>query len=199
MAEVLIDQREEDDAGRRLDLGDGAVELRPGPDQRVDVLDRRHVLVLGRDGTAGRDQRLAGRIRDQVQVEIVASHAGVPSVPWHRTGLARFVDPDRDERRARRGRPKPIGCLANPPSPTVIPAFGASLWTDGASRLGAGGACGQGRIRPTGQGRWGGRDRPPVDRGDCGDEERGNPVAPPPNPLPPPGIRRSSRGGFRSA
>ena len=71
--QVLLEQRVEDDAGRLLDFGQDAVELLLRAHQRIDVLDRHDLAVLrGRGPRHGR-QRLAGRIRDEVQMEVAAA------------------------------------------------------------------------------------------------------------------------------
>ena len=58
--------------GAFLDLGQHAVELLLGAHQRIDVLDRRDIGVLRRRRARDRDQRLAGRVGDQMQMEVVA-------------------------------------------------------------------------------------------------------------------------------
>jgi len=69
----LIDEREENDARCRSDLRDNLVELGLRAHQRIDVLDRRHALILRRNGAADRDERLAGRVGYKMQMEIAAA------------------------------------------------------------------------------------------------------------------------------
>ena len=71
-----IDQRKEDDARRILDLGDDALELSPAAHQGIDMFDRSDALILGRRGSRGGDQRLAGQVRDQMKMEIAAAQRG---------------------------------------------------------------------------------------------------------------------------
>ena len=61
----------------RIEPGEDARELRLGADQRIDMLDRGDGFVLRGGGAADGDQRLARRIRDQMQMEIIADH-GIP-------------------------------------------------------------------------------------------------------------------------
>ena len=68
--EVLLEQRVEHDARRFLDFGQHPVELLLRADQRMHMLDRHDLGVLRRGRPRDRDQRLAGRIGDQMQMEI---------------------------------------------------------------------------------------------------------------------------------
>ena len=65
----LVDHRIEHDARLLLDVLEHLHQLLFGADQRIDVLDRARVLVLRRRRAAGGKQRLAGRVRDQMQME----------------------------------------------------------------------------------------------------------------------------------
>ena len=71
-----IDQGEEHDSGRVLDFGDHPVELRRRAHQRIDMFDRSDALILRRGGARGGDQRFAGRIRNQMEMEIAAAQCG---------------------------------------------------------------------------------------------------------------------------
>ncbi len=75
LAEIAPHQRVEDEARRGPDLRDHPVELRGRAHQRVDVLDRRHALVLGGGRAPDIDQRLAGGVGDEVEVEVAAAHS----------------------------------------------------------------------------------------------------------------------------
>ena len=66
---LLVDDRVEHDARLLLDVLEHLRQLLFGADQRIDVLDRARVLVLRRSRAAGGEQRLAGGVRDQMQVE----------------------------------------------------------------------------------------------------------------------------------
>ena len=72
LQQLVIEQRVEHDARRFLDLRQHAVELLLGPHQRIDVLDRRDLGVLRGRRARDRDQRLAGRVGDEVEVEVAA-------------------------------------------------------------------------------------------------------------------------------
>ena len=50
----------------------GVGDLLLGADERIDVLDRARILVLGRRRPAGGQQRFACCVRDQVQMEKIA-------------------------------------------------------------------------------------------------------------------------------
>ena len=67
--QLLVDDGVEDDAGRLLDLLQDALELLGRAHQRVDVLDGPHLRVLHGGGLGHGGQRLAGRVRDEVQME----------------------------------------------------------------------------------------------------------------------------------
>jgi hypothetical protein len=69
--QILLQQREQHDSRRLLDLVEHAVELLLATHQRIDVLDRGHVGVLGRDRARHGDQRFTGGVGDEVQVEII--------------------------------------------------------------------------------------------------------------------------------
>ncbi len=79
MQQFVIEQRIEHNTGGFLDLRQHPVQLLLGSYQRIDVLHRQHLGVLrGRRARDGR-QSLAGRVGDEVQVEIAAgamSHDG---------------------------------------------------------------------------------------------------------------------------
>jgi hypothetical protein len=74
VGEVWLDQGIEDDAGGGLQLAQHAIKLRRRAHQGIDMLNRRNALILGRGRPAHRDQRLAGRIRHQVEMEKIAAH-----------------------------------------------------------------------------------------------------------------------------
>ena len=67
--QLLVDHGVEHDARLLLDVLEHLRQLLLGADQRIDVLDRARILVLRRGRAAGREQRLAGGVGDQVQVE----------------------------------------------------------------------------------------------------------------------------------
>ena len=68
--QIRIEQRIEHDAGRGLDLAQHTVELLLRAHQRIDMLDRRHIGILRGSRARDRDQRLAGRIRNEMKMEI---------------------------------------------------------------------------------------------------------------------------------
>src|SRR5690606_10110848 len=68
-SKVLVDDGVEDDAGFLIDFGEDLLELLFRADKRIDMLDRSCVLVLRRCGTTSRQQRLACRVGNQVQME----------------------------------------------------------------------------------------------------------------------------------
>ena len=72
LQKLWIEQGVEHDAGRGFYLVEHPVELSLAADQRVNVLDRRHGDVLGGRRTGDGDQRLAGRIRNEMEVEIAS-------------------------------------------------------------------------------------------------------------------------------
>jgi hypothetical protein len=74
--QILLHQGIEHDAGRGLDFADHALELRVGAHQRIDMLDGGHALILRHHRAGDGDQRFARRIRDEVEMEIAASHGG---------------------------------------------------------------------------------------------------------------------------
>ena len=76
VGKVGIDERKENDSGRVLDLGDHPIELGCGAHQRIDMLDRSDPLILRGSGPRGRDQRFAGRVRNQMKVEVAAAQRG---------------------------------------------------------------------------------------------------------------------------
>ena len=76
LGKIGIDQREEDNSGRVLDLGNHPIELGRGAHQRIDMFDRSDALILRRRGSRCRDQRFAGRVRDQMKVEVAAAQCG---------------------------------------------------------------------------------------------------------------------------
>ena len=63
-------------ARRLFDLLQNTIELLLGPDQRVDVLDRPDLRVLDRGRLGHRRQRLARRIRDQMEMKVARQHVG---------------------------------------------------------------------------------------------------------------------------
>ncbi len=70
-AQMVVDDRVEDDAGLFLDVLEYLDQLLFGTDQRIDVLDGARILVLRRSGPAGGEESLAGRVRNQMQMEEV--------------------------------------------------------------------------------------------------------------------------------
>ena len=70
--QILLQQREQHDARRFLDLVQHPVELLLAAHQRIDMLDRGHIGVLRGDRARHRDQGFAGRIGNQMKVKIVA-------------------------------------------------------------------------------------------------------------------------------
>ena len=66
---IVSDEGIENDTRSGFDLGQDAVELPVGTDKRIDVFYRLDVLVLGERGARNGHQRLAGGIRNQVQME----------------------------------------------------------------------------------------------------------------------------------
>ena len=74
--QLLVDDGVEDDAGRLLDLLQHALELLGGAHQRMHVLDRPHLRVLHGGGLGHGGERLAGRIRDEVQMEVAGQPVG---------------------------------------------------------------------------------------------------------------------------
>jgi hypothetical protein len=79
---LRIDQGIEDDTRRRLDLAYNAVDLPDAAHHRMDMLDRPHIGVLGSRRPRHRQQGLAGRIRNQMDVKkvLAAWHGPTASV-----------------------------------------------------------------------------------------------------------------------
>jgi hypothetical protein len=73
---VALQQRVEHDPRRILDFVEDALELFLRPHQRVHVLDRRNSGVLRSSSTRHRDQRFAGRIGDEVKMEVTRTAMG---------------------------------------------------------------------------------------------------------------------------
>ena len=88
LGQLRLEQRVEHDARRGLDLGQHPVELLARAHQRMHVLDRRHRGILRRRRARDRDQGLAGRVGDQMQMEIIGAAlrhvitAGHPVERW---------------------------------------------------------------------------------------------------------------------
>ena len=76
VGKVGIDQREKDDSWRVLDLGNHAIELGRCAHQRIDMLDRSDPLILRSSSARSGDQRFAGRVRNQMKMEIAAAQRG---------------------------------------------------------------------------------------------------------------------------
>jgi hypothetical protein len=76
VGKVGIDERKENDSGRILDLGNNSIQLGRSAHQRIDMFDRSDPLILRGSGPRGRDQRFAGRVRNQVKMEVAASQRG---------------------------------------------------------------------------------------------------------------------------
>ena len=74
--ELLIDDGVEHDARRRLDVLQNPLELALAAYQRMDVLDGAHLRILHPHGLGHRNQRLAGRVGDHMQVESAGSIHG---------------------------------------------------------------------------------------------------------------------------
>ena len=74
--ELLIDDGVEQDAGSGLHILQHPLELAFAAHQRVDMLDGTHLRILHAHGLGDRDQRLAGRVGDHVQVESPGSIHG---------------------------------------------------------------------------------------------------------------------------
>ena len=70
--QILLQQSEQHDARRFLDFVQHAIELLLAAHQRIDMFDRRHVGILRGHRARHRDQRLTGRIGDEVEMKIVA-------------------------------------------------------------------------------------------------------------------------------
>jgi hypothetical protein len=80
--QVFLHQRIEHDAGSFLDLRQHAVELLLCPHQWIGMLHRQHLGVLRRRRARDRRQRLAGGVRDEMQVKVATGSIG------HRPGTA---------------------------------------------------------------------------------------------------------------
>jgi hypothetical protein len=70
LTKFWIDKSEEDDPRLPLDVGEDALKLLGGSDEGVDVLNRAILRIMCRRGAGDRIEGLAGRIGDQVHVEI---------------------------------------------------------------------------------------------------------------------------------
>ena len=77
--QVFIHKCEKNDARSRGNFRDRPVKLRFGPDQGIDMFDRRRALKQGRYGPADCDQGLAGGVRHQMEMKIIAIHGGLCS------------------------------------------------------------------------------------------------------------------------
>ena len=56
-----------------FDFDDDAIQLRVRADQRIDMFDRRHALILRGGRPRGGDQRFTGRVGNEMEMEITAS------------------------------------------------------------------------------------------------------------------------------
>ena len=72
LAQIGRDQREDHHARQRLDHAQDLIDLRARAHERPDVLDRHHAVELGHPGPRDGGHGLAGRIRDQVQMQAQA-------------------------------------------------------------------------------------------------------------------------------
>ena len=75
--QVFLEQRIEHEAGRFGDFGQRKVELLLRAHHRIEMLDRRHIGVLRRRRARDRDQRFAGGVGNQMQMEIAGVGASV--------------------------------------------------------------------------------------------------------------------------
>jgi hypothetical protein len=73
---IRIDERKEDDPRCVLDLADHAIDLGRRAHERIDMFDGSDALILRRRGSRGRNQRFAGRVRDQMKMEVTAAQCG---------------------------------------------------------------------------------------------------------------------------
>ena len=64
-----VDQSEDDEAGVLRDLLEDALKMRFGADHRPEVADRLDIVILGERRLGDVLQRLAGRIRQQMEVQ----------------------------------------------------------------------------------------------------------------------------------
>ena len=103
--QILLQQGEQHDAGRFLDFIEHAIELLLAAHQRIDMFDRRHVGVLRGHRARHRDQRLTGRIGDQMKMKIIAGR-------WHRDPCVSCESlwslPERIEHRIEAVRDNPV-------------------------------------------------------------------------------------------
>jgi hypothetical protein len=76
VGKVGIDERKENDSRRILDLGNHPVELACCAHQWINVFNRSNPLILRGSGPRGRDQRFAGRVRNQMKMEVAAAQRG---------------------------------------------------------------------------------------------------------------------------
>ena len=76
LGQLLIDDGVEHDARRGLDVLQHPLELAVAAHQRMDVLDGAHLRILHPHRLGDRDQRLAGRVGDHMQVESAGSIHG---------------------------------------------------------------------------------------------------------------------------
>ena len=74
--QLRIDHGVEHDAGACLDILQHPLELPPAAHQGMDMLDGADLRILHSHRLGDRDQRLAGRVRDHVQVESAGSIHG---------------------------------------------------------------------------------------------------------------------------
>src|SRR5690606_24608610 len=85
-ANLRIDDRVEDDARAPLDILEDAFEMAFGADHRPQVANRADIVELREPGGPDHVERLAGRIREQVQVELARlGHEGAPRL-WKSMG-----------------------------------------------------------------------------------------------------------------
>ena len=68
--QVFFQQRVEDQAGGFGDFGEHMIELLLRAHHRIKMLDRRNIRVLRRSRTRDGNQRFAGRVRHEMQMEI---------------------------------------------------------------------------------------------------------------------------------
>jgi hypothetical protein len=76
LAQVRRDQGEDHHARQHADDGEHLLQLGPGPHEEPDMLDRDDVLELGHSRARDGGDRLAGAVRDQMQVQ---THDALPA------------------------------------------------------------------------------------------------------------------------
>src|SRR5688572_28514601 len=85
-ADVAVHQRVEDEAGPPLYIVEHPVEMAFGTDHRPEMAEHVDALELGEAGLGDHLQRLAGRIRQEVEVERIAHSSGSGPCLWINMG-----------------------------------------------------------------------------------------------------------------